>query len=501
MKQYWYLHSCALAISLVALALVYSHEFIALIDWWGVTSKYGHSIVVFPLIAYLIYERKLELFSLRPEPELKVSILLALVAAGLVLATFIYVEILSETALVIMIPLVVWLIMGRKIVMELAIPMFLIFTTAPIWELFAPLLTEITTDVCYFFLKVFGVPVYREGGFLTIPEGTFEVADGCGGFRYFIVALTLGLASAYLSFTKTYARIAVIAVAIFLAMAGNWVRVMVVIWAGHVTDMQHPFVEEHVNLGWWVFVGVFFPFFLAINKFSLSMEHGALTSKGDIEESVYPNHGIKLGAAVTLAISIMFIVPAGLDNLRQSEFSESHVSEIVLSGSIAGWNGPYPYKGGWRPNYEGVSGEGIYRYENNGRVFDVYIAYYLNQEQDKELVNYHHTLVNANWKSSKDKKLLLSLGEGESLKANQEKISSSSGDKLIWSWYYVAGVETADRRVAKLLELRKIVVAEKVSAIIAVLSENYNKQEPFDELTRDFIGKLNPQVIEILETL
>ncbi len=497
MTRSWYAHSIVMLITLLAMLVASSSEFFSLVSWWGVTSKYGHSFVVFPLIGYLVYERRVQLLRHLPLPELKASIPLAVLVLGMAMSTFINVGILSETALVLMIPVLVWLIMGRKIALELLIPFCLIITTAPIWELFAPLLTEITTDVSYFCLKILGVPVFREGGFLIIPEGTFEVADGCGGFRYFIVGLTLGLASAYLNFHKTSSRIIVIAIAVFLSMIGNWVRVMIVIWSGHVTNMQHQFVDEHVNLGWWVFVAVFFPFFIAMSRFATAEVVEPVSS--GVEASNYSIR--KLGGAFMLALGVMVVFPWAVNNLNSSESPQTAVSNTKLLGAIEHWVGPYTYRGDWSPHFVGVERQEIYSYEKDGRELSAYVAYYINQEQDKELVNFNHTVVSENWISYSQENLSLALNEKSSLSVVQQLVSTQRGKKLIWSWYYVAGIETADHRVAKILEVGKMFGAEKVSAIIAILSDGYNKQEPVDDLSLEFISKIHPMVMRNLQSL
>ena len=490
-------HAVVMLVALVILIIAQSSDFLLLVDWWSVTSKYGHSFVVFPLIAYLIYERRDDLLGIIPRTEPAMAIMLALMASALVVFRLINIEILSTTTCVLMIIATVWLVMGRSVVFTISIPLFLLFTTVPMWELFAPILTAITADVAYLFLKVTNVAVYREGTFLSIPEGTFEIADGCGGFRYFIVGLTLGLATAYLFFHKTSARIFTVFAAVVLSMLGNWVRVAIVIWAGHVTDMQHPYVDEHVNLGWWIFAALFFPYFLICGKLSADVK--SISGSQIKVDGSLSNQKVNLSAlsfSLFLVVLCVVMVPWYLTAAATQQDSIPNDAKIQPLGSIEGWNGPLSYSGSWAPHYRGAQ-EYVASYSREGKVVTVYIAYYTSQDQDQELVNFNHTLFNEHWRPYSDRSRVVGDG-GAAVKMLTTQIATDVGEFDMFSWYYVAGFETADRRVAKLLEAAKIFSGNKVSAVVGILSGDAEIDIESD--TR-FMLDIHAQVVVALDGL
>lgn len=490
-------HAFATLVALVILIVAHSIDFLLLVDWWSVTSKYGHSFVVFPLIAYLIYERRDDLLVITPRTEPVMAIMLALMASALVVFRLINIEILSTTTCVLMIIATVWMVMGRSVVFTIAIPLFLLFTTVPLWELFAPILTAITADVAYLFLKITNVAVYREGTFLSIPEGTFEIADGCGGFRYFIVGLTLGLATAYLFFQKTSARIFAVCTAVVLSMLGNWVRVVIVIWAGHVTDMQHPYVDEHVNLGWWIFAAMFFPYFLICGKLATEVR-GISSSQVKVDASLESQKINRSALFVSLLLVLLCVVmvPWFLTAAATQQDSTLNDSEIQPLGSVEGWSGPLSYSGSWAPHYRGGQ-EYVASYSREGQIVTVYIAYYTNQDQDQELVNFSHTLFNEQWRPYSERTRVV--GEGDdAVKMLTTQIATGVGEVDMFSWYYVAGFETVDRRVAKLLEAAKIVSGNKVSAVVGILSGD---AEIDIESDASFMLEIHAQITAALDQL
>jgi len=256
------------ALTLIPFLYLHSDILLSLVNWWWTTSKYGHSLIIFPAIAYLIFDQRKILATSIIRPDFIALVPLSAATFLISLFNYIDVQILTETLFVLVIPLVLWAIMGRTVLSVIAMPLILLITVTPIWELVAPLLTNITADVAHISLNVLGVPVFKDEMYLTIPEGVFLIAEGCGGFRYFISGLSLGLIFAHLNYNSLSQRTVIVLMAVILSIVSNWIRVMIVIWAGHITDMQHPYVKAHVNLGWYVFAAAFFLYFFICNRFT-----------------------------------------------------------------------------------------------------------------------------------------------------------------------------------------------------------------------------------------
>jgi len=111
----------------------------------------------------------------------------------------------------------------------------------------------------YYVLGFIGIPIMKTGFLLTLPNGTFEVAEGCGGLRYLLAALYIGSLLTYIGNYSTKRRIALIITFASLALVANVIRVVTVVIAGYLTDMQHHLVHHHVNLGWVIFLLFIFP--------------------------------------------------------------------------------------------------------------------------------------------------------------------------------------------------------------------------------------------------
>ena len=55
--------------------------------------------------------------------------------------------------------------------------------------------------------------------------------------------------------------------ALLLAMLTNWLRIFIIVLAGHLSDMQHHLVtDEHYSFGWYMFAGMMVLFFLVVRR-------------------------------------------------------------------------------------------------------------------------------------------------------------------------------------------------------------------------------------------
>lgn|GEM_PF-2146865 len=471
----------SLFVSLLVAGVYYSVLLGALVDWWWTTSKYAHSLIIFPAIIYLIFVDREEIFQLSPTPSYFALLLVIPLNLSIPLFQYIDVQILAETALVLLLPTIVWLVLGSQVIRVIAIPLILVVTVAPIWELFSPFLTQVTASVAHASLNILGVPVFRDEMYLRIPEGVFEIAEGCGGFRYFISGLSLGLIFAQLNFRRISSQIFIVVAAVLLSILINWIRVMIVIWAGHITDMQHHYVHEHVTLGWYVFAVAFFLFFFLCNRFIEAPS--AISSQNSIADGVHAGMG-KLDSGKTnskasfhlaiFAVGVCVLVPPLI--VERLSVERQQEGRVVEFSEISGWAGPYAGQSHWKPKFVGATQEQLVTYRDGDTLIDVYFAYYRDQSQGKELVNFNNRISNKGWMTFHPKPRTLALETGP-LNVERIRVESGIGDALIWRWYVVAGIETTNRKVAKILELKNLVSDQSNSLVIAVSARGYKGAE------------------------
>lgn len=124
----------------------------------------------------------------------------------------------------------------------------------PIWGTLTTILQSMSVKAVNYMMGYTGIPTYVEGNFVSIPAGTFEIAGGCSGLRYFIVALAISALYIFLNMRKKRNILLFLSFAIIGALVTNWIRITLLIVIGQYTNMTSELMTDHNNFGWYVFI-------------------------------------------------------------------------------------------------------------------------------------------------------------------------------------------------------------------------------------------------------
>ncbi len=126
-------------------------------------------------------------------------------------------------------------------------------STLPMWDNLAVPLQKLAVIVTNETLQTFGRTALVEGNNVYLGSGTFLVARGCAGVNFVLAAIALSGVIAYWFAEKTLPRLIIIVSSGLLAIVGNWMRIILIVLAGDLSDMQHSLVEDHIWFGWVTF--------------------------------------------------------------------------------------------------------------------------------------------------------------------------------------------------------------------------------------------------------
>jgi exosortase len=190
----------------------------------------GHGIFVPLLVVGLAYH------ALRSEPVKSEEpsawgFAFLIPALGLVaIDSAIRTELLSAFALLLCLPGLSLLLLGRRRTRALAFPFFLSFLMLPIPSAFLTrihlALRELAAAGGEEALYLLGVPALAQGSYLHLPHGTFEIIEECSGFSAVYAAFTIALILAYLSHSWRR-RVLLLLIPVPLALAVNVLRVLI----------------------------------------------------------------------------------------------------------------------------------------------------------------------------------------------------------------------------------------------------------------------------------
>lgn len=209
----------------------------------------GHGILITLVVAWLVRE---ELIRHKDRPLDVTPWGFAILVPALMLHmidTGINSRLLSAFSLVLSLPGLSLLFLGKERTRAIIFPLLVLFLTLPIPLAFTEsihlFLRQIATVASSWLLPYLGVPVFAQGTLLETPNGSLMVADACSGFSTLYATVTVAVLTAYATRSK-WRRFLVLAIAVPLAIVVNIVRVVVltllVDWYG--LDVLHTSAHE-----------------------------------------------------------------------------------------------------------------------------------------------------------------------------------------------------------------------------------------------------------------
>lgn len=235
---------------------VYSQTLQHMVTVWSQSETYKHCFFILPITLYLLYEKRLRLQSLDYRPTWLVIIPLLITQTLFFLAQQLSVQLVSHFCAVTSLILITWTLVGNSVFKVIAFPVFYLYFAVPFGEELVPHLQVITADISCQLLMAVGIPVYREGLYLYLPNGTFHVAEACAGIRFLIGTFALGVLLAYLNYQRLWKRLLFAMICAFVPIIANGIRAFGIMVIGYATDMQHAVGADHLVYGWFFFLFV-----------------------------------------------------------------------------------------------------------------------------------------------------------------------------------------------------------------------------------------------------
>lgn len=436
----WSLPSAFVAL-LLATAVLLWPTVSTLVNEWEDTENltYTHGYLIALVSAWLLWRGRPLAQAVPIKPESRMLVGIALLSFVWLLAYRSNIKIAHQLLL----PLLGWCVVyagfGWHVARRCVFAFAFLYFAVPIWSFGNEILQSLTVVVVRNMLQLTGIPAYVTGNFVHIPSGVFEIAGGCSGLHFFIVAVAIGALYGEIHRDTWRVRVATIGLAMILALLTNWIRVFTLIVLGHASEMQHYLVAvEHYNFGWVLFAGAMIVFFLIARRFPPAPEVACVGIGDTSDQGTLPRVAL-LAALVALAVgpTWLLLAPVATDRYMQSEGLPS----------ASGWQGPIIVDAReWRPVFEGADVTALAEYRRSSVNAQVFVATYFAQRQGKELVGHDNAMIGNLRTAVTPEKVHV---DGQVL--NSVRVAHSGGDALILHYYEIGGHRTASARAAQLI--------------------------------------------------
>jgi len=260
-----------------------------------------------------------------------------------------------------------------------------LYFAIPVWSVGDDPLQMLTVAAVKVMLQISAIPAFVEGTIVHIPEGAFAIEPSCNGMHFFIVATAIAALFGEIHRDLFKVRLRQMLLAVAFALMSNWIRVYVVVVAGHLTEMQHYLIRvSHYYFGWAVFAVCMAVFFWLVSRTPAR----SLPAAAPLRFPAGARRGMIAGAlGALLAVGIGPVLGALAPVAGPS-------APHSLLPPVPGWLGPVSRPTPWQPVYPGSDRAELAEYRRDGIAVSSYIAEYDEQRQGKELIGYGNSLFN-----------------------------------------------------------------------------------------------------------
>lgn len=220
-----------LLVPALMLCAVYAPIFPRMADDWMTDPNYSHGFLV-PVIAVWLARKKWP--EIRETEIIPSNLGFLLILFGLCVLTFgvtVHELFTSRISFIFLLAGIIHVFFGtavlKQLVMPLAFLVFMIPIPYTIHDALALPLRSLVSVLATEGLRLFGLPVLREGNVILLPNITLEVVEACSGMRSLVSLVALGTAYAFLFLKGTWRKAVLICATTPIAVATNVARVFI----------------------------------------------------------------------------------------------------------------------------------------------------------------------------------------------------------------------------------------------------------------------------------
>jgi exosortase A len=420
--------------SLVLVAALYWPTSLEIADLWQdtVRRRYTHGWLVLAITVWLIWRDRAHLRSIALTPPSGGWCVVALGSVGWLVGLNAGLLAMTTLAMPLLVLAAIWAAAGQAIARRVSFAVLYLYFALPAWELVNPALQSLTALVNVWLTRVAGIPVTVEGNVIQIPAGSFEIAGGCSGLHFLVVALAIAALQGEIDRYSWRSRWALIGLAALLALVTNWLRVFIIIVAGQLTDMQHFLVKvDHYYFGWFMFV-------FALGSYLYLSSRVPRGSGGETPSAQLRTATPRSRAVTAVALSAAALLLGPVWSLAASGANVE--PGVEAPPKLAGWSGPGLHLSAWHPVFANPDNEYLvaYRSDSAGDVA-LYRAVYHSQRQGKELRGHGNSVLGASYKSKESRRREIALAGGIIPITEQLAEGVEKRDLLVWSLFTVDG--------------------------------------------------------------
>ncbi len=242
-----------LGLCVAALALLTAREWGEMFHQWWDIDTYNHILFVPPIIGWLVWLKRDDLWQTEPIAFLPG---LGFVAAALVLwfaGRITGINLLAHAGAVGAIQGAIIAALGLRVSLLLVLPIGFAAFLVPFGDELIPALQFVTAKIAVALTLWSGIPAEVDGIYIDTPVGLFIVAEACSGVKFLVAMVTLAVLVAFTRFESWTRRVAFLAASIVIPILANGVRAFGTIYVAQSEGIAFAEGFDHIVYGWLFF--------------------------------------------------------------------------------------------------------------------------------------------------------------------------------------------------------------------------------------------------------
>ncbi|EED33942.1 eight transmembrane protein EpsH [gamma proteobacterium NOR5-3] len=459
-----------LLVILLAVPAVFYATTASMAAIWVNNETFTHGFLILPITLWLIWEQRERIASTPLNRDMRALIALVPTLLLWTLATLIDVAVVQQLAMVALVPLTVWLLLGLPLALALLFPLLYLFFAVPLGQSLIPPMMEFTADFTVYMVQFSGVPIFRDGLSFQLPSGNWSVVEECSGVRYLIASAALGTIYAYITYASLKKRAAFIAASLIVPIIANGFRAYGIVMIGHLSGMQYAVGADHLLYGWVFFGLVIFVLFWVGGFWADSTDPAAKSveqngNHGSQEDNDRGISSITTFSAVVLGS--LLVLNLGVQTLAGQHPDLPGSANLALPASAGDWILDSEQSlSTWTPLFQNPDLQATGTYRRGSQAVSLHIGYFHSQRQGAEAVSSVNQLTDP---YGGDWKLIASrVAKGSSSAVNEAELALGGQKLIVWQAYLVADRLIANAYLAKLYEAIALLQGRREGAYLTL---------------------------------
>ncbi|MFP4647896.1 MAG: exosortase A [Halorhodospira sp.] len=503
----WWLHGAALAVLGVVLATAFLSTYQGIVAIWSRSETFAHGFLIVPIVLFLVYRLRHQLAAQLPRVQPLALVPITGLVLLWVLGAMVDVDSVRHFAAVLLIPAIVWLVLGNAVAWTLLFPLAYLIFAVPFGAFLVPPLMDLTADFTVWAVQQSGIPVYREGLSFELPTGRWSVVEACSGIRYLIASVALGTLYAYLVYRSWLRRLVFLAVSFLVPILANGLRAYMIVMMGHLSGMELAVGVDHLIYGW-VFFGLVIALMFWLGTF---WREDRLISAGEEPEGCSGGSSRSRpggsGSGTCSAAAVAGIVLAGASLVAAGPLYAAWMNQRDLGAitgleaaelEIAGWEAAEADP--WEPGYRNARATLHQHYvDGQGVPVGVYVGYYREQFRHGNMITWSNTMAGRDRDTWQQRAAGLASVK-DWTRPSQFELKGPDRRILAWRWYWVMDRLTTSPYEVKAWEaLSRLLGGRDDAALVVLYAPYHSEPETVEPALRRFAEAALPELLDTLE--